>query len=32
MVSGLGEVVEALNLIDDRSRLFLGSDAYPSIT
>ena len=24
-----GEVVEILNLIDDHSRLFLGSDAYP---
>ena len=26
-----GEVVEILNLIDDHSRLFLGSDAYPSV-
>jgi transposase InsO family protein len=26
-----GEVVEVLNLIDDHSRLFLGSDAYPRV-
>jgi transposase InsO family protein len=26
-----GEVVEILNLIDDHSRLFLGSDAYPRV-
>jgi transposase InsO family protein len=27
----LGEVVEILNFIDDHSRLFLGSDAYPRV-
>jgi transposase InsO family protein len=26
-----GEVAEVLNLIDDHSRLFLGSDAYPRV-
>jgi transposase InsO family protein len=26
-----GQVVEILNLIDDHSRLFLGSDAYPRV-
>jgi transposase InsO family protein len=26
-----GEVVEILNLIDDHSRLFVGSDAYPRV-
>jgi transposase InsO family protein len=26
-----GELVEILNLIDDHSRLFLGSDAYPRV-
>jgi transposase InsO family protein len=28
---GSGEVVEILNLIDDHSRLFLASDAYPRV-